>query len=86
MSNQPTFALPSRDELAAIVDQAVDAVDRGALQRDFATVHLRRVLRAEDRGSYARAARIGRQRRAGIAVGRHRQMRDAEAPSPSRPP
>ena len=56
MSNQPTLALPSRDELAAIVDQAVDAIDGGALQRDLADVHLRRVVRAEDRGAIPAAA------------------------------
>ena len=38
------------DDLAAIVDQAVDAIDGGALQRDLADIHLRRVLRTEDRG------------------------------------
>ena len=70
--------LALRDQLAAIVDQPVDAIDARALQRDLADVHLRRILRAEDRGADAAAARIGGERRAGIAVGRHRHVGDAE--------
>ena len=66
------------DDLAAIVDQAVDPIDARALQRDLAHVHLRRVLRAEDRGLDAGAAGIGGERRARIAVGRHRHVGDAE--------
>ena len=66
------------DDLAAIVDQPVDAIDGGALQRDLADVHLGRVLRAEDRRLDAAAAGIGGERRAGIAVGRHRHVLDAE--------
>ncbi len=70
--------LALRDQLAAIVDQPVDAIDARALQRDLADVHLRRILRAEDRGADAAAARIGGERGAGIAVGRHRHVGDAE--------
>ena len=66
------------DELAAIVDQPVDEVDRGALHRDFADIDGRRVVGTENRRSDAGARAIGRHRRAGIAVGRHRYVPDAE--------
>ena len=78
MSNQPTFASPFADDLAAVVDQAVDAIDARALQTDLADVDFRRILRTEDRGLDAGVAGIGRERRAGIAVGRHRHVLDAE--------
>ena len=70
------FALA--DDLAAIVDQAIDAVDRRALQLDLADIDFRRVFRTEDRALDTRAGRIGGERRAGIAVGRHRHVLDAE--------
>ena len=72
------FRFSFADDLAAVVDQAVDAVDRGALQRDFADIHLRRILRTEDRTLDAGMRGVSRERRAGIAVGRHRHVLDAE--------
>jgi hypothetical protein len=69
-------ALP--DELPAIVDQPVDAIDGCSLQGDLGKVDLGRVLRAEDRRTDTRAARIGRESSSGIAVAGHRQMLDAE--------
>ena len=78
MSNQPTFGFAFADDLAAIVDQAVDAIDRGALQRDLADIHLGRILRTEDRGLDIGMRGVSRERGAGIAVGRHRHVLDAE--------
>ena len=72
------FRLAFADDLAAIVDIAVDAIDGRALKLDLADVHLGRVGRAEDRGLDAAGGRVGRERRAGIAVGRHRHVLDAE--------
>ena len=65
-------------QLAAIVDQPIHEVDRRALHRDLADIHRRRVVGAEHRRLDAGAGTIGRHRRAGIAVGRHRHVRDAE--------
>ena len=48
------------------------------MQRDLADIHLRRVLRAEDRGLDAGMRGVSRERGAGIAVGRHRHVLDAE--------
>jgi hypothetical protein len=77
-SNQPIASLPSPTMLAAVVDQPVDPVGVGALQRDLADVDLRACRRAEDEGLDPGPAAVGRQRRAGVAVGRHRDAGDAE--------
>jgi hypothetical protein len=66
------------DDLAAIVDIAVNLPDLGALQLDLAHVDVRRVLRAEDIGLHAAAPAIGCHRRAGITVGRHGHALDAQ--------
>src|SRR4029079_1775765 len=52
------FRLTLADNFSAVVDQAVDAIDPRALQRDLADVYLRRVFRAEDRGLDAGARRV----------------------------
>jgi len=78
VSNQPAFALPSPTILPQIVDQAVDAIDGGALQLDLADIYLGRICGTEDRGLDAATGRIGRKRGTGIAVGRHRHVPDAE--------
>src|SRR6266478_5267626 len=76
---EPAYPLLSgADDLAAVVDQAIDPIDRRALQRDLADVHLRRVVRTEDRGLDAGAGGVGGKRCARIAVGRHRHVLDAE--------
>ena len=72
------FLLALGDEPAAIVDQPVDEKHLRALHRDLAHVDRRRVVGAEHRGRHAGARAIGGHRRAGIAVGRHRHVRDAE--------
>ena len=66
------------DDLAAVVDEPVDLVDSRALQTDLAHVHVRRVLRAEDRGARARAPGIGGKRRPCVAIGRHDEVLDAQ--------
>ena len=72
------LCLALADDLAAIVDQTVDAVDGRALQLDLADIDLGRIGRAEDGGLDAAGRRIGRERRARIAIGRHRHVLDAE--------
>src|SRR6202008_3045235 len=72
------FFLPLSDDLAAIVDQPVDAVYRRALEPDLADIYFRRVLRTEDRGLDSGMAGISGERGAGIAVGRYRHVLDAE--------
>jgi hypothetical protein len=65
------------DDRAAFIDQSVDAIDPRTLSRDLAHIDLRRVVGAEHDRLDADAAGIGRQRGAGIAVGRHRDPGDA---------
>ena len=77
--------LPLADDLAAVVDEAVDKADGRPPARDLADVHLRRIVRAEDSGLHPGTGGVGRHRRAGVAVGRHRH-RCMPAPSPSTPP
>src|SRR6185437_363711 len=72
------FRLALADDLAAVVDQPIHAVDVRALQRDLAHVYFGRVFRTEDRRLDARSRRIGRERRARITVGRHRHVLDVE--------
>ncbi len=66
------------DDLTAIVDQAVDAVDPGPLQRDFTHVDFRRIGGTEHDAFNAGPRTIGRQRRARVAVGCHRHLADAQ--------
>ena len=73
-----SLGLALADDLAAIVDQPVDAIDRRALQLDLADIHLRRIRGTKDRGPDAATGRISRERRSSIAVGRHRHVLDAE--------
>ena len=76
---EPTdLGLALGDKLAAIVDQSVDAIHRRALQPDLADIHFRRILGTEDRGFDAGMARIGGERRPGIAVSRHGHVFDTE--------
>src|SRR5690606_41545100 len=61
---EPPGGFPARaDQLAAIVDQAVDLVEPRALQRDLVHVPLRRVVGAEAHRFDDRARTLGRQRR-----------------------
>jgi hypothetical protein len=46
------------DDFSAIVDQAVDAVDGGALDADLAEIDFRRILGTEDRGLDAGVAGV----------------------------
>src|SRR6185437_7813143 len=50
----PDFRLALADDLAAVIDQPVDAIDVRALQRDLAHVYFGRVFRTEDRRLDAR--------------------------------
>jgi hypothetical protein len=68
------------DELAAIVDQAIDAVHTGTLRRDLTHVDFGRVVGTKDHRLDPRTRRIGGGCRARIAVGRHRDRRDAQFP------
>ena len=72
------LGLALADDLAAIVDQAVDAIDGRALQLDLADIHFGRIGGTENRGLDAATGGVGRERRTGIAVGRHRHVLDAE--------
>ena len=78
VSNQPVASRALPHQLAAVVDQPVDAIDVRAFERDLREIDLRRVLRTEDRGADAAAAGVSGERRARIAVGRHRHVLDAE--------
>jgi hypothetical protein len=69
---------PLPHDRAAFIDQPVDAVDPRALRRDLAHVDLRRVVGAQHDRLDAGAAGISGERGAGIAVGRHGDLGDAE--------
>ena len=60
------------DDRAALVDLAVDPPHARALRGDLADIHFGRFLGAEDHRLDPAARRIGGQRGARIAVGRHR--------------
>src|SRR5262249_7851663 len=76
---EPTdFRLALADDLTAVVDQAVDAIDGGALQLDLADIHFRRVGGAEDRRPDTAGGGVGGERRTGITIGRHRHVFYAE--------
>ena len=72
------FLFALGDEPAAIVDQPIHEEHLGALHRDLAHIDRRRVVGTEHGRGDAGARAIGRHRRAGIAVGRHRHVADAE--------
>ena len=76
---EPAHALaPLGDAPAAVVDEPVHERDVGARQRDLAHVDLGRVGRAEHVGLDAGGRGVGGERRAGVAVRRHRHAGDAE--------
>ena len=68
----------SPDDGAALIDQAVDPPNAGALRRDLAHIDLRRIVRAKHHRLDAGAHGIGRERGAGIAIGRHCDALDAK--------
>ena len=62
------------DDLATVIDQAVDHIGITALQLNLADVDIGRIERAEHGGSHSGLPRIGGHRRAGIAIGWNCQM------------
>ena len=72
-------AVPSRDDLAAIVDQPVDAVDAARPAAAISLTFTSGVSSGQKTiASMPAAAGVSRERGAGIAVGRHRHLLDAE--------
>ena len=77
-SNQPALLFPLPDNLAAIIDKPIDAINIAALQSDLFDVHRRRVVGTKDRCLDARGTCVSGHGGAGIAIGGHGEMIDAE--------
>ena len=67
-----------RDQLAAIVDQAVHSVHPRTVHGGLAHVDLRGIVRAKDNRFDPGARAIGCKRRPGITIGWHSNLGDAE--------